>query len=264
MDPSVVSMAARATSRGQVLPEVPPGPAHPAALTPGGVGQGAPAAGPRVPTSSPPAGAPTAGSCGPPRRAGRPRPPPAGSLPPPATGGRRRRASAATPRPACATGAPPRRPAAGLSRPAIPLRRAAAGFTAAATLLRKFRALRKFGGAMTPPNLRNKPSSRADVTGAAAGAVNARRLPPPRRPGPQSVQPHPTIVSGFPSPRTARSSRHAASEASAAPRTRTPAAARPPAQRAGVIPLLRREFAFDDSRESLERQWLSVGCRHLR
>ena len=42
------------------------------ALTPGGAGQGAHAAGPRVPTSSPPAGAPTAGSCGPPRRAGRP------------------------------------------------------------------------------------------------------------------------------------------------------------------------------------------------
>ena len=32
----------------------------------------------------------------------------------------------------------------------------------------------------------------------------------------------------------------------------------------GVVPLLRREFAFGDSRESLERQWLSVGCRHLR
>ena len=47
-------------------------PAHPAALTPGGAGQGAHAAGPRVPTSSPRAGALTAGSCGPPRRAGRP------------------------------------------------------------------------------------------------------------------------------------------------------------------------------------------------
>ena len=48
----------------------------------------------------------------------------------------------------------------------------------AATLLRKFLALRKFGGAMTRPNLRNNFSSWADVTGVAAGVVNARLLPP--------------------------------------------------------------------------------------
>jgi anti-anti-sigma factor len=51
-------------------PEGPPSPAP--AITPGAAGQAAPAAGPRVPTSSPPAGARTAGSCGSPRRAGWP------------------------------------------------------------------------------------------------------------------------------------------------------------------------------------------------